>query len=116
MPPLTFEGAGILLNVADNSESPDLVDRPKPVRISPKRCGPRLRVVLTVPCLFRVADTEDPVTVDDMVTTPLQFRSDRRFSSAGTAFDQILLDSHRRCLSCHSINSARRELCLDRFN
>jgi hypothetical protein len=57
-------------------------------------------------CLARlgVADiSQDPVTMDDMVAPPLQFGSDRRFPGAGTAFDQIVLDSHRRRLPWPSI-------------
>jgi hypothetical protein len=33
-----------------------------------------------------------------MKTTPLQLSSDRRLSSAGAAFDQVVLDAHRRRL------------------
>ena len=95
------------------SNSADLVDTPDPVGVSPndaiRACG------WSCECLARlgVADIgQDPVTMDDMVASPLQFGSDRRFPSAGTAFDQIVLDSHRRRLSWPSV---RRHSTWERF-
>ena len=34
------------------------------------------------------------VTIDSMVTAPLQFFANRRFAGAGNAFDQIISDAH----------------------
>src|SRR5438874_3632332 len=36
-----------------------------------------------------------PVTINGMVTTPLQFMADRRFAGAGNAFNQIISHAHR---------------------
>lgn len=72
------------------SNGPDLVDGPNPVRVSPGDAI--LAFGWSWQCLacFGVADIgQDPVTMDDMITPPLQFGSDRRFSSAGTAFANV---------------------------
>ncbi|QSW22813.1 hypothetical protein J0664_18845 [Rhizobium leguminosarum] len=37
-----------------------------------------------------------PVTVDDVITAPLQLFRHRGFAGAGNAFDQIVLDAHFR--------------------
>lgn len=37
---------------------------------------------------------QDPVTMDDLVTTPFKRLADSGFSGAGNAFDQVVLNAH----------------------
>ena len=97
----TEEGGGM---GGVGSNSADLVDAPDPVGVSPNNAVRAFG--WPCECLARlgVADIgQDPITMDDMVAPPLHFGSDTHFPSAGTAFDQIVLDSHSRRLSWTSI-------------
>lgn len=66
---------------------------PHPVRVTPFDAVRAMRRPCKRPACFWVPNIgQDPITVNDMVTPPLQLGGDGRFSSAGAAFDQIVPD------------------------
>lgn len=78
-------------------ERPDFVDFPKVVPVPEGHIRNVLLKCKVIQLFARLGIAfigQLAVTVDDVVTAPLQFGGDRSLASPGNAFDQIIPDTH----------------------